>query len=158
MIREATGSDLAAVIALEEACQGDGAWSAALIREGLEGTLPTVQYLVVVPDGLDGTVQGYAVASYAGDIAELQRIGVHPGARRRGLATELLAAVVAYAPGTGADRLLLEVREGNSGALSFYADSGFVEIDRRPRYYRDGRAAVVMRLPLMKGCGGTPLR
>jgi glucose-1-phosphate adenylyltransferase len=32
-------------------------------------------------------------------------------------------------------------------------DRGFVEIDRRPRYYRDGTTAVVLRLPLVKGCG-----
>ena len=46
----------------------------------------------------------------------------------------------------GADRLLLEVREDNAGALAFYAARGFVEIDRRPRYYRDGATAVVLAL------------
>ena len=30
---------------------------------------------------------------------------------------------------------------------------GFVEIDRRPRYYADGTTAVVLRLPLGRGCG-----
>ena len=30
---------------------------------------------------------------------------------------------------------------------------GFVEVDRRPRYYRDGAAAVVMRLGLGPRCG-----
>ena len=44
----------------------------------------------------------------------------------------------------GADRLLLEVRENNAGAIGFYAAHDFVEIDRRPRYYRDGATAVVM--------------
>jgi ribosomal-protein-alanine N-acetyltransferase len=44
-----------------------------------------------------------------------------------------------------ADRLLLEVRETNEGALAFYAAHGFEEIDRRPRYYRDGATAIVMR-------------
>ena len=39
----------------------------------------------------------------------------------------------------GADRLLLEVRENNAGAIGFYAAHGFVEIDRRPRYYRRRR-------------------
>jgi ribosomal-protein-alanine N-acetyltransferase len=50
------------------------------------------------------------------------------------------------AAGTEADRVLLEVREDNEAALGLYAQSGFVEIDRRPRYYRDGAAAVVMQL------------
>ena len=45
------------------------------------------------------------------------------------------------------------MRDDNADALAFYADRGFVEIDRRPRYYRDGTTAVVLRLPLVKGCG-----
>ena len=65
---------------------------------------------------------------------------------------DLLDEVVALGPRAGANRLLLEVRDDNSGALAFYADRGFVEIDRRPRYYRDGTTAVVLRLPLVKGC------
>ncbi|RNL80963.1 GNAT family N-acetyltransferase [Nocardioides marmorisolisilvae] len=150
MIREARTADVPAVVELEALTQGVDAWSENLVRDGIEGGLPTISYLVAEDDG----IQGYAVASYAGDIAELQRIGVAEDARRRGLATALLDEVVAHAPSTGADRMLLEVRADNTGALSFYAARGFVEIDRRPRYYRDGTDAVVMRLPLVAGCGG----
>ena len=152
MIRAATEADVEAIVALEEATQGVDAWSEALVRDGVRGGLPTIQYLVAEHDE---TVVAYAVASYAGDIAELQRIGVAEQSRRRGLASALLAEVVAHAPGTGADRMLLEVRADNSAALAFYADRGFVEIDRRQRYYRDGTDAVVMRLPLVAGCGGS---
>ena len=149
MIRPARLDDADVVAALEVECQGDDAWSAWLVRDGIE-SLPTIRYLV---GEVEGTVVGYAVASYAGDIAELQRIGVTRKARRTGIATALLDEVVAEGPGTGADRLLVEVRADNTGALAFYAARGFVEIDRRPRYYRDGSTAVVMRLPLVKGCG-----
>jgi ribosomal-protein-alanine N-acetyltransferase len=150
VIRRAADQDADAVTALEAACQGPDAWSAWLVRDGVRGGLPTVRYLVAEADG---EVVGYAVASFAGDIAELQRIGVTPAVRRTGVASALLAEVVAEAPGTGANRLLLEVREDNADALAFYADRGFIEIDRRPRYYRDGTTAVVLRLPLVKGCG-----
>jgi len=151
MIRLATASDADVIAILEAECQGDDAWSATLVRDGVTGGLPTIQYLVAETDG---TVTGYAVASYAGDIAELQRIGVAADFRRQGLATALLDEVIAHAPSTGADRLLLEVRADNRSALAFYAAAGFVEIDRRTRYYRDGTDAVVMRLPLVAGCGG----
>ena len=150
MIRRAVAADADVVARLEATCQGVDAWSHGLIRVGLEGDMPTIRYLVAE---VDGRVVGYAVASYAGDIAELQRIGVDPGSRRRGVAGALLDDVVAEAPRTGADRLILEVREDNAGALSFYASRGFIEIDRRPRYYKDGTTAVVLRLPLVKGCG-----
>jgi ribosomal-protein-alanine N-acetyltransferase len=150
VIRHAVAGDVDAVAALEQTCQGADAWSPWLVRDGVEGGLPTVRYLVAE---LEGEVVGYAVASLGGDIAELQRIGVTPASRRTGIATALLDEVVAEAPGAGANRLLLEVREDNAGALAFYADRGFIEIDRRRRYYRDGTTAVVLRLPLVKGCG-----
>jgi ribosomal-protein-alanine N-acetyltransferase len=150
VIRAAVSADVDAVATLEAACQGADAWSPWLVRDGIEGALPTIHYLVAI-DGAE--VVGYAVASFAGDIGELQRIGVAEPARRSGHGTALLDEVVALGPRSGANRLLLEVRDDNSGALAFYADRGFVEIDRRPRYYRDGTTAVVLRLPLVKGCG-----
>jgi ribosomal-protein-alanine N-acetyltransferase len=153
--RPATVADLDAVVGLEALTQGADAWSEGLVSDGIAGSLPTVSYLVAEQDDV---VVGYAVASYAGDIAELQRIGVAPGSRRQGIASALLSAVVAHAPTTGADRMLLEVRADNRGALAFYAAHGFVEIDRRPRYYRDGTDAVVMRLPVVAGCGGRVAR
>jgi len=151
VIRTATAADAETIAALEADCQGIDAWSENLVREGVTGGLPTIRYLVAEQDG---RIDGYAVASYAGDIAELQRIGVAETARRTGLATALLDEVVAEAPATGANRMLLEVRENNAGALAFYAARGFIEIDRRRRYYRDGATAVVLRLPLISGCGG----
>lgn len=150
-IRPATADDADTIAILEAECQGADAWSAALVRDGVTGDLPTIQYLVAENDG---AITGYAVASYAGDIAELQRIGVATDARRAGIASDLLDVIVAHAPSTGADRMLLEVRADNRGALAFYAARNFVEIDRRTRYYKDGVDAVVMRLPLIAGCGG----
>lgn len=151
MIRAATSADVEAVTELERDNLGADAWSAGLVAQGVTGDLPTIRYLVAEEDG---RLVGHAVASIVADIAELQRIAVDPGHRRTGLATQLLDAVVAEAGRAGADRMLLEVREGNDGALAFYAARGFVEIDRRPRYYRDGATAIVLRLPLRRGCGG----
>ncbi len=151
MIRLASLEDVEAVAGLEERNLAVDAWSADLVAQGIAGTLPTIRYLVAEADG---QVVGHAVASIVADIAELQRIAVDADHRRTGLASELLDAVVDESRAEGADRLLIEVREGNEGALAFYASRGFVEIDRRPRYYRDGATAIVMRLPLRDGCGG----
>jgi len=152
-VRIATPDDLDAVVALEADNLGADAWSEHLLAEGLTGRLPTIHYLVAE---VDGGVVGHAVTSLAGDIAELQRISVTPSARRTGVASDLLAASVALAAREGsADRMLLEVRADNEAALAFYAARGFVEVDRRPKYYKDGSAAVVMRRPLGKGCGAS---
>ena len=140
----ATPDDVAAIVRLERVCQGDDAWSEALVRDGVNGDLPTVHHLVARA----GDVTGYAVASAAGDVVELQRIGVDPGQRRGGVATRLLDGVLDLARAGGAERVLLEVREDNAGALGFYAARGFTELARRKRYYRDGATAVVLALPV----------
>ena len=144
-IEPARETDLDEIVALERESLGWDAWTQPLIREGLEGRLPTVVYLAA---RTDAGLAGYAVVSLAGDIAELQRIAVAPASRRTGVAKALIEALVEQAGRTEADRVLLEVREDNEAALGLYAQSGFVEIDRRPRYYRDGAAAVVMLRPL----------
>jgi ribosomal-protein-alanine N-acetyltransferase len=100
-----------------------------------------VSYLVIE---VDGAVVGHAVASAAGDDAELQRIAVDPAYRRRGLAHDLLAAVEERVAAEGATRLLLEVREDNAPAAAFYRARGFEEVGRRRGYYRDGATAVVL--------------
>ncbi|WP_139978023.1 ribosomal protein S18-alanine N-acetyltransferase [Nocardioides litoris] len=149
-VRAATHDDAEALAALEAANLGDDAWSPALVADGVSGVVPTVSWLVAE---VDGTAVGYAATSTAGDVAELQRIAVDPAHRRAGLATALVEETSRAARAAGADRLLLEVREDNAGALAFYAARGFVEVSRRRRYYRDGTTAVVMRLPLVSGCG-----
>ncbi len=150
-VRPAGPDDAAEVAGLESSCLGPDAWSEALVREGILGGLPTVSYLVAVDDG---ALVGHAVTSAAGDIAELQRIAVAHSHRRHGVGGQLLAAAVEAASRTDADRMLLEVRADNQAALAFYAHAGFVEIDRRDRYYADGAPAIVLRLPLGRGCGG----
>lgn len=141
-MRAATVADADAVARLEEVCLGADAWSRGLVEQGLAQTIPTVSYLVAEIPG--AVVVGYAVASLAGDDAELQRIAVDPSYRRLGVASRLLDAVVELVEAAGATRLLLEVREDNAGASAFYRAQGFAEIGRRPGYYRDGAAAVLL--------------
>jgi ribosomal-protein-alanine N-acetyltransferase len=147
-VRPARVADAEAVAALELAGFPGDAWTVAYLRVAADGGMPTVR-LLVEEDG--GQIVGHAIVSIVFDVAELQRIAVGPAYRRRGHARALLASVVALAREEGAERLLLEVRENNEPALSFYAGAGFTEIDRRPRYYRDGSTAIVLQLPLREG-------
>ena len=87
-------------------------------------------------------ITGYAVTMTAGDIVDLLRIAVRPAARRAGLATSMLDAVLAESQ--HASRMLLEVSVSNSDALAFYVARQFSVIDVRPHYYRDGSEALVM--------------
>lgn len=152
LVRPATEADLDAVVASEASNLGGDAWSPGLLAEGVAGRVPHATYLVAE---VEGDVVGHAVVSVVVDVAELQRIAVSSAHRRTGVASALLAACVDAAVAGRADRLLLEVREDNAPALSFYAARGFTEVDRRPRYYRDGATAVVLRLGIGPRCGGS---
>jgi ribosomal-protein-alanine N-acetyltransferase len=71
---------------------------------------------------------------------------VDPIARRRGIAAglmhELLERGGRIAPDT---RWLLEVRDGNDGAIALYEGLGFTQLGRRRGYYRDtGDDALVL--------------
>ena len=149
-LRPATPQDVPVLAALETRLFGPDAWSEAAVKGEVEG--PGRHAVVAVERD---EVVGYAVTLGSDDLADLQRIAVHPDHQRQGIARTLLDEVLAEAAGSGANRVLLEVSASNAPALAFYAASGFVEIDRRRRYYRDGTDAVVMRRSLGRAaCGG----
>lgn len=77
----------------------------------------------------------YAVVARLPFEAELQMLLVHPAWRRRGLAAELLGALIEEAGRWGSERLLLEVRAGNRAAMALYRQAGFDEEGRRKGYY-----------------------
>lgn len=140
-VRHAGPDDATAITALEREALGRDAWSANLVTEGVGGGIPTTLFLVAESDDL---TCGYAAVSIVADVAELQRIAVSATHRRTGVASTLLGQVDREAAVRHADRVLLEVRDDNTGALAFYARQGFTELSRRERYYADGTTAIVL--------------
>lgn len=99
----------------------------------------------------NGLLVGYAIVSMAVDEAHLLNLCVDPDQRRQGLATVMLEHVLREVRVAGMDRLFLEVRPSNRGAVALYRRHGFQVIGRRPGYYpaADGREdAKVMVLHL----------
>ncbi len=124
----------------------DDAWDADALRDLVAGYGRRLH--VVGGRAPQGPVSGYVLTQTLGDFVDLLRIGVVPAARRGGVALALHHAAAADARTEGAERVLLEVSEANTGARAFYTRLGYVEIDRRPGYYRDGSDALVLELPL----------
>jgi [ribosomal protein S18]-alanine N-acetyltransferase len=83
---------------------------------------------------------------------EILTLGVAPAARRRGVASALLAAALPAARERGAAEVFLEVAVDNESAIALYAALGFRKAGLRKAYYDRGPAgvmdAVVMRLDL----------
>jgi ribosomal-protein-alanine N-acetyltransferase len=96
-----------------------------------------------------GRVLGYLLASSIAGQAEILVLGVHPDARRKGLARALLLGLFARLETLEADSIFLEVRVGNQGAIALYKSLGFSEAGVRRGYYADsGEDAILLRREL----------
>lgn len=78
---------------------------------------------------------GFILIRVVVDEAEILTLAVRPTARRAGLGGRLVEAAVVRAAALGAERMFLEVGEGNAAGRALYARSGFVETGRRRGYY-----------------------
>jgi len=97
-----------------------------------------------------GGAYGFVLMRVAADEAEILTLAVVPAARRRGIASALVAMGAREAFERGAKNLFLEVDLTNAAARTLYGRLGFVEVARRKGYYSGGGDACVLRanLPL----------
>lgn len=86
---------------------------------------------------------GFIVYRAVLDEAELITIGVHPDARRGGIAATMIELMVRDLAARGVKRVFLEVAENNHPARALYEKHGFAVVGRRPKYY-DGVDAILM--------------
>jgi ribosomal protein S18 acetylase RimI-like enzyme len=102
-----------------------------------------------------GQVVGFAYICVFGPVTRLAIMGVIPGQRRRGVARDLLAHVIAAARRLHQDLLTLEVIEENEAARRLYESAGMRPRRRLFGYSRDcadGRpAAAASRRPVPLG-------
>jgi [ribosomal protein S18]-alanine N-acetyltransferase len=137
-IAEGGIADLEAVMRVMED-SFDPAYGEAWTSAQCAGLMPMPGvWLSLARDGDD--VVGFALARIVLKEAELLLLAVRHEGRRRGIGQMLLDRFTLVATGRGADRLHLEVRDGNP-AMKLYARSGFAEVGRRKNYYtgRDGQ-------------------
>lgn len=133
-------TDLAAILALETDGFEQGAWSE---RAWAEEICSERGHVLVGRDHA-GAVVGVATFTEVGGIADLNRVIVRADRRGEGLAGRLVVAGMDWAHAAGADRVLLEVEEGNDSARALYERLGFETLGRRADYYGTGRHALVL--------------
>ena len=143
-IRRAVAQDAALLAQLEREAFGARSWGA----DSLAGGVSAPGVFALAGETPDAPPQGFAIWRLLEDEAEILTLGVAPSARRQGLGAALLDAAIAAARDAGAERLFLEVDDGNRSALALYRGRGFAQIGVRRGYYRDGADALVMRLAL----------
>ena len=135
-----------ALAILHRECFPDDPWEAGALARliALTGSFGWLAWEGRVP-------VGFVLVRDLGNECEILSLGVLPRWRRRGIAQDLLRAVIAETRGRGLPSLVLEVATDNDAAGALYAARGFAPVGRRPRYYRrpDGRAdALILRLTL----------
>jgi [ribosomal protein S18]-alanine N-acetyltransferase len=142
LLRPAAEDDLNQIVQIERACFADP-WTEESFRRLLAGHSAIFQVVVYPPDF---HVAGYVIAFAIGDDAELLNIAVDPRHRGKGLAGQMLDAVLIQLTGRAVKNAFLEVRESNKAARALYGSRGFGEIGRRRNYYRRPvEDALVMR-------------
>lgn len=119
------------VAQLERICFSDP-WSENSVASELKN--PLSLWLVA----MDGeTVAGYIGSQSVEGEADMMNVAVHPDYRRQGIARLLVTELVAALAKKGVSSLALEVRASNVPAISLYEQLGFIQVGRRPNYYRN---------------------
>ena len=119
-------------------------WSEKAFRRAVEAAVPAGNLWVADEDG---RVLGYLLATESGAEARIETVNVAATARRRGIASRLVAACEKSFRRRGYKRVGLEVHTDNPAYLLYwslgYRPSGF-----KRNYYSLGAHALTMTKPL----------
>ncbi|UVJ38498.1 ribosomal protein S18-alanine N-acetyltransferase [Arthrobacter sp. CJ23] len=143
-LRDMTEADVPAVEVLERRLFPADAWPLQMFFDEI-AQVDTRRYVVAEAGG---EIVAYAGLMCIEPIADVQTIAVVPEFEGKGIGSAILTELIDEARRRRADDVLLEVRADNPRAQQLYLRFGFEQIHVRPRYYRDGTDALIMRLQL----------
>lgn len=133
-------SHVGQIAELEKICFSDP-WSERSIR--LELTNPLSLWIVALEND---TVAGYIGSQTVLGEADMMNLAVHTEYRRAGVGCQLVQELVRRLKEQGSHILTLEVRASNAPAIALYDQLGFVQVGRRPNYYRNPKEdALILR-------------
>lgn len=127
LIKIATKENIADILKVEQTCFSTP-WTEQGIAESIDDP-NTFMYVAYVDDEIAGYmgVQIFSGEGYVTNVATM------PKYRRQGIARALIQEVLR----NHMEFLTLEVRESNIPAINLYSSLGFVEVGKRPRFYRE---------------------
>ena len=128
-IKRMTPEDVPKAAALEEKCF-PFPWSEDAITEELENEKASFFSAYA-----DGKFVGHAGMISALGEGNVCNVAVDPSARRCGVGTSLVKALIDEGKRRDLDVIMLEVRASNAPAIALYEKLGFVEVGRRRNFY-----------------------
>jgi N6-L-threonylcarbamoyladenine synthase len=137
--RALRAGDLVEVVSIERASFANP-WTSEMLAGELGGEFGWSTVAVSSSEA----VLGFLIGRRYPDMWHLMDLAVAVAARRQGVGRSLVEEFLVAAD--AAERpVLLEVRDGNAGAVALYESEGFVTLSVRKRYYADtGEDALVM--------------
>lgn len=145
-IRPATASDIDALMTLQRRGR-QWAWNRQVWQEEVRRKQGLVW---VVERGSEQGIDACLVAWRGVDAVEIVDLVVDPGARRQSIASTMVQTLIVVAAAYGAQRIRLEVRDSNRGAIEFYQTLGFHFVGRQSGYYADGADAEMMEFRIAR--------
>ena len=93
----------------------------------------------------DNRIVGYISSSFDGTSIEILNFCVYKEYQKKGIGTKLITHLLDELYLRGANNSVLEVRESNTNAISFYERIGYKTIHVRKNYYSNGENALMMQ-------------
>lgn len=135
-----TEHDLLEVVEIEES-SGLSRWGWEAYYAELQGSNRDLMFVARVgtggPKRGSPSLAGYIVARLGANELHINNVAVRESYRRRGIGRALLDKILTKGKLSGSRRGYLELRAGNSVALTLYEKCGFQVTARRGRYYSD---------------------
>lgn len=125
LLRRGHNADWPAVLAVDAAAFSPF-WrlDAGGLEEAIDAT-PVTRFRVAAHGRGDAGVLGYAVTGLSGSQGYLQRLAVHPAARRAGLGRALGVDGLRWLRRRGVSEAVVNTQLGNDAALALYLSLGF---------------------------------
>lgn len=143
LVRRARREDYAAFAGIEAGHPGYPAWGEKgfAAEEGNRNS-------VTLAAEIDGRAAGFINFWVLRPQVQLNTLAVDGAFLRRGVASALLGKLFEYARKSLCREIDLEVNEHNAAAIALYAAHGFEVVGRRPKFYNNAEAALLMRRTL----------
>ena len=141
IIREWKRSDNDAITLIDAKCFHDP-WNKRMFDDCFD---TGVSFVGMVAEE-EGRLLGYVGAVYVFGAADIVNICVDTPFRRRGIAEQLLGAVIDDLSVCGVSKFFLEVRRSNAAAIALYEKLGFKKLGERKKYYENTEDALIYGL------------
>ena len=126
-------SVLKRLLSIEHACFSDP-WSETMF------VVSEIEHIITAE--LEEETVGFACFQHFLDECHILNVAVLPEYRKQGIGRQLMGWMLNHLEDTR--DFYLEVREGNTAAISLYIAMGFQTIGKRKEYYRDKENALIM--------------